>query len=387
MKNFVLHNPTKIIFGKNTINKIGPETYSFGCKVFLIFGEYSVKQNGILDQVSCSLKDAGCIIIEFGGVKSNPLLSHVRTGIEQFKKNNCDVICAVGGGSVIDSAKAISAGVKVEHDVWKFFTTKKSISSTAPLTCVSTLAASGSDNNSGMVLTRDQNQLKFGYGNRFLYPKVSILDPEATYSVPKDYTAYGAVDIVSHLLEFYLTTMVPSSPVQDRIIEGLMMSVMESCNNALINGRDYAARAELMWAASLALSGLTAAGLGRVGFPMHLIEHSLSAIYNVPHGAGLAVIIPGWMTFHAEKHPEKIAQLGENIFKIKGNCKKDIATETIAKFTNWFKDIDCPVTLGELSINPDHHVDIAVNTQPLAKVWRLKEYDVDTVCTILKLCR
>ncbi len=382
----MLHNPTKIIFGKDTIKHIGAETAFYGNKALLVYGQHSVKKNGVLDQVKSSLSKAGCQIVEYSDIKPNPLLSQVHEGISKFITTQCDVIVAVGGGSVIDSAKAISAGVPVNHDVWKFFTAKKSIKSALPLVCVPTLAASGTDNNSGMVITHDAKQLKFGYGSKFLYPKVSILDPQTTYSVPSSHTAFGAVDIISHLLEFYFTTKLPSTPVQDRIIEGLLCSVIESCENALKNGEDYEARAALMWTASLALSGLTSAGLGRVEFPMHLLEHSLSALFNVAHGAGLAVIIPSWMSFRALSNPEKIAQLGERVFQINRNNVYDSAVETTSQLKNWFQKIGCPVTLGELGVAPEQHKAIADNTQPLAKIWRLRQYNTETVRAILNLC-
>jgi alcohol dehydrogenase YqhD (iron-dependent ADH family) len=183
MQNFVFHNPTKIIFGKDTISSIGSESAVFGKNALLVYGQKSIKRNGIYDQVVKSLQKAGMQIYEHSGVQSNPVLSHVQQGIDIAKKNQADVIVAVGGGSVIDSAKAIAAGAKVEHNVWKFFIGKKSIKEALPLTCVLTLAASGSEMNSGMVVTNEETQQKFGFANKHLFPKASILDPTATFSV------------------------------------------------------------------------------------------------------------------------------------------------------------------------------------------------------------
>ncbi|HSH12609.1 MAG TPA: iron-containing alcohol dehydrogenase, partial [Desulfurivibrionaceae bacterium] len=217
MQNFVLHQTTKIIFGRETIAKIGPETAAFGHKVLLVYGCGSIKRNGIYLQVVESLAAAGLTVVEHGGVKSNPVLSHVRAGVELAKREQVEAVVAVGGGSVIDSAKAIAAGALVEHDVWQFFKGKKSIGAKLPLTCVLTLAAAGSEMNGGMVLTNEEKQQKFGIGNQVLKPEVSILDPAATFTVPATYTAYGAVDAVAHLLEFYFTTSDPETPVQDRL--------------------------------------------------------------------------------------------------------------------------------------------------------------------------
>ena len=174
--------------------------------------------------------EAGIDIVEHGGVRSNPLLTHVRQGVQLAKEHDAEVIVAAGGGSVIDTAKAIAAGAPVEHDVWKFFTGKKGIKTALPVTAVLTLAASGSEMNSGMVITNDATREKFGFGHRLLHPKTSILDPEATFTVPPEYTVYGAVDAISHVLEFYMTATDPDTPVQDRLMEGLIENAMTACN-------------------------------------------------------------------------------------------------------------------------------------------------------------
>ena len=202
MQNFVFHNPTKILFGKNTVPAIGNETALFGKKVLLVYGTGSIKKTGLYDRVIESLQKAELTVIEHPGVQSNPVLSHVHEGIALAKEHSCQVVCAVGGGSVLDEAKAICAGSTVEHDVWKFFTGKKSVKQPLPLTTVLTLAASGSEMNSGMVITNEKTSQKFGFANKHLHPKTSILDPTLTFSVPPDYTAFGAVDAIAHVLEF-----------------------------------------------------------------------------------------------------------------------------------------------------------------------------------------
>jgi alcohol dehydrogenase YqhD (iron-dependent ADH family) len=387
MQNFVFHNPTKIIFGKNTIPSIGPETLLWGRKCLFVYGGGSIKKNGVYDQVVLSLKGAGLEIVEHGGVQSNPLLSHIREGIDKVRAHDIDVIVAVGGGSVLDSGKAICAGAVVNHDVWKFFTGKKSMKSALPMTAVLTLAASGSEMNSGMVITRDETREKFGFGNKLLFPKASILDPETTYTVPPDYTAYGAVDAVAHVLEYYMTTEDPATPVQDRFMEGLIVNAMGSCERCLANPKDYNGRAELMWTATLALNGLTGAGLGRVGFPMHMIEHSLSALYNVPHGAGLSVVIPGWLRWHATRDPGKIIQLGSRIFNFELRGIEPAAETTIRILENWFSRVNSPVRLAELDIHPKDIPAIAENALLLAKIWRMEQYSQETIEDILYRCR
>jgi len=386
MKNFVFHNPTKILFGKGTIPSIGPETAALGKKALMVYGQGSIKKNTIYDQVTNSLEDACVTIVEHNGVQSNPVLSHVHQGIRLAKENKIDVIVAVGGGSVIDSAKAIAAGALVEHNVWKFFTGRKSIKDALPLSCVLTLAASGSEMNSGMVITNEETNQKFGFANKHLYPRVSILDPSATFSVSPDYTAYGAVDAIAHVLEFYFTNQEPYTPVQDYFMEGLVKSCIDSCNRVLKNLEDYDARADLMWAATLALNGLTGAGLGKVGFPMHMIEHSLSALYKVAHGAGLSVVIPGWMTYRAQQTPEKFAQFAERVFGITERLIEQKRTEGIQALLSWFKKIKTPTSLDELNIPSQDIPKIAENAVELAKIWGMPDYTEEKIEEILKLC-
>lgn len=386
MQNFVFQNPTKILFGKGTIPAIGPETVAFGRKVLLVYGSGSIKMNGIYQQVTDSLNLAGAEVVEHPGVQSNPVLSHVREGIALAKKQKCQVVCAVGGGSVLDEAKAICAGAVVDHDVWKFFTGKKSVTSPLPLTTVLTLAASGSEMNSGMVITNEETQQKFGFANKKLFPKTSILDPEATCSVPADYTAYGAVDAIAHVLEFYFTTIDPATPVQDRFMEGLIINAMESCDRVLADLHDYQGRADLMWTATLALNGLTAAGLGKVGFPMHMIEHSLSARYNVPHGAGLSAIIPGWMRHQHQSTPARFAQFAERVFALRDGSLEERGERGIAALKRWFEKVKSPTSLADLKIAGEDIPQIAENAVALAKVWRMPDYDQNRIETILAGC-
>jgi hypothetical protein len=386
MQNFVLHQTTKIIFGRETIAKIGPETAAFGGKVLLVYGSGSIKRNGVYRQVVASLTAAGLGIVEHGGVKSNPLLSHVRAGVTLAKREQVEVVVAVGGGSVIDSAKAIAAGALADHDVWQFFKGKKGITAKLPLLCVLNLAAAGSEMNGGMVLTNEEKQQKFGIGNQMLKPEVSILDPVATFTVPANYTAYGAVDAIAHLLEYYFTTGDPATPVQDRLSEGLIVNIIESCEQCLAHPTDYDARASLMWCATLALNGLTAAGLGLVGFPMHMIEHSLSAIYDVPHGAGLSVVMPAWLTWRMGEAPARFAQFGRRVFGLAGS-DEEVGAAGIAALKAWFAKIGSPVTLGELRITGEAIPALADNALALARLWRLRDYDAAKIAEILRLAR
>ncbi len=385
MRNFVLENPTKILFGRDTIAKIGPEARAFGQKALLVYGRESLKRSGLHGQIRQSLDASGITVIEHGGVKANPVVSHVREGIGLCKRHGVEVIVAAGGGSVIDEAKAIAAGSVVAHDVWKFFKGKAGITEPLPLCTVLTLAASGSEMNGGMVITNDETLLKLGIGNKRLCPKVSILDPTVTFSVPPDYTAYGAVDAIAHTLEFYCTAQDPHTPVQDRFIEGLIINLMEGCDQALADPNNYSARANLMWCATMALNGWTAAGLGQVGFPMHMIEHSMSALHDVPHGAGLAVVIPAWLRWAAGREPRKIAQLAERVLLINQGSCEERAMAGIARLADWFATIGCPTTLAGLAIPAETIPQLAGHSLTQAKLWRLEQYDQTTIEEILRL--
>lgn len=383
MDNFVFHNPTKIIFGHHTIPAIGPETAVYGRNVLLVYGSGSIKKNNIYEQVIASLIGHDLRVTEFNGVQPNPTLAHVHNGIKLAKKN-IDVIVAVGGGSVIDSAKAIAAGVPVDHDVWQFFRGKKSMQSTLPVLTVLTLAASGSEMNSGMVLTNEGKKQKFGFANRLLFPKVSILDPTATFSVPKNQTAYGAVDCLAHVLEFYCTNRQSYSPLQDRIMEGLLITTMECCDQLLADPGNYEARAAFMWNATLALNGLTGAGLGKVGFPMHMIEHSLSAHNSrIAHGAGLSVIIPAWLKWQAEKDPQRIAAFCKKLFRVDTEDDHLAAGTGIDCLRQWFIASGCPVTLKQIGFDTTDIEALAESVLALARIWRMREYSKEVITEIL----
>ena len=387
MHNFVFSNPTKILFGRGTVDSVGTESRAWGGRGLLVYGQNSLKKHGLYGRIRQALHQAELDLAEFGGIRSNPLLSDVRRGITLAREHRAEVIIAAGGGSVIDTAKAIAAGALVDHDVWKFFTGKKSVKQTLPVISVLTLAASGSEMNSGMVITNDATQEKFGFGHRLLYPKVSILDPETTFTVPANLTAYGAVDALSHVLEFYLTTQDPDTPVQDRLMEGLIENAMVACERCLADPADYNGRANLMWTAALALSGLTAAGLGRVGFPMHLVAHSLGALHSVPHGAALSAIIPGWLRFHQESHGKRLNQLSSRLFLHENPCGSTGTSPQFAtRCSAWLGRIQAPVSLADLGIGAEAIPAIAENSRGLARIWRLRSYPPEVVASLLHHC-
>lgn len=386
MQPFVFHNPTQVVFGGGGVDKVGKHTASYGGKALLVYGQGSIKTHGIYQRVVASLQQAGVAWVEHGGVKSNPVLTHVRAGVAVAKAEQVDVIVAVGGGSVLDSAKAIAAGAASEHDVWDFFLERR-VEKALPLVTVLTLAATGSEMNSGAVVTNEETRQKYNIGSPLLFPKVSILDPCLTYSVTADYSAYSAVDAISHLLEGYFTSADRATPLQDRFVEGLVKTIMESTEQILRQPDHAEARATMMWAASLALNGLSTAGIGVYGFPNHMIEHSLSALYDVAHGAGLSIVMPAWMAYCAEQKPAKFAQFAFRVFGCDGGSEAERAQFAGEALKQWFRKIGSPVSLREVEIPAEDIAAIAENATMLAEKWGLSDYRRDVIAAILERCR
>jgi alcohol dehydrogenase YqhD (iron-dependent ADH family) len=387
MQNFIFENPTKIIFGQGQISRAGKEVARFGRTVLLVYGLESIKKNGVYDQVTASLREAGLNIVEFPGVKSNPMLSHTLKGIALARERQVDVVLAVGGGSVIDTAKTIAAGVKADHDVWDFFTYKKPIQSALPVLTVLTLAASASEMNAAAVMTREEGLQKFSIRSPHIQPRVSILDPTALFTLLPAYSAYSAVDAITHMLEPYFNNTEPDSRFQDRLVEGLIRTIMESTEIILKEPANYSARADMMWATTWAFNGLTSAGMGLISLPVHMIEHSLSAIYDVAHGAGLSIVLPGWMQYTLDRNARKLARLAREIFLISEKDERLAAIAGIGQFKAWFAAIGSPTSLKEAGI-PNEDIDkIAENAAVLAQVWQLKDYTREVITEILRQCR
>ena len=386
MKNFEFWNPTKIIFGKDTISQIGQEAQKFGEKALLVYGKSSIKKNGVYDKVINSLRAAQIEVVEFSGVKSNPVLSHVEEGIAYAKQQQVDLIVPVGGGSVLDEGKAIAVGARTNENIWDFYIYKATITDALPVVTVLTLAATGSEMNFTSVLTNETTQQKYAIDTPCIFPKVSILDPTATYTVPPTYTAYGAVDIISHATEGYFTCEDAWTPIQDRLVEGLVKTVMECAEKIFENLEDYQARSTLMWASTLALNGLPVAGIGDYEFPNHMIEHSLSSMYDVAHGAGLSIVTPGWMKYMCRKSPAKFAQFADRVFGIREATAEKTAEKGIEALKSWFEKIGSPTTLSAENIPADDIPRIAENAEQAAVLWELKGYTKEVIIEILNWC-
>ncbi|OGR00250.1 MAG: butanol dehydrogenase [Deltaproteobacteria bacterium RIFOXYD12_FULL_50_9] len=379
MRDFVFHNPTKIIFGLGREAEIGSELAKAGVhKLLFVYGKLSIKQSGLYDRVIDSLKRANIEFIPFGGVSSNPILSHVRQGIALAKAERVDALLAVGGGSVIDESKTIAVGVLSNDDIWQYFIGKK-VTAALPVYTILTLAATGSEMNGNAVVTNESTQQKFSIGSSFVYPRVSILNPALTCSVPPDYTAYAAVDAIAHVIEAYFTS--ESRPgLQNRLVESIIHTVIDTTENILNDPDNVEARGEFMWAATLALNGLTTSGVGQYGFPNHMLEHALSAIYNIPHGAGLAIIIPAWMRWYLKTNSNQFDHFAKIIFS------ESTGTAGINALEQWLSSIGAPIRLANAGIPVTDIPLIVDNAFSIASLWGVDAvYTRQTISAILHL--
>ena len=294
MENFTVFNPTTLYFGKNVLNRLGFTINNYGKRVLLVYGVKSIKNNGLYEVIKQQLDSIGAEVFEYGGIRSNPVVQDVDAAAAIGREHGVDVILAVGGGSVIDSAKIISIAIPVEVSAWGFFERRMIPRTAIPLVAVLTLAATGTEMNQFAVLTNHDTENKTGYGNPLLYPKHSFLDPQLTVSVPANYTAYGIADLVAHCLEVYFGKG-EEATLSDRFIFSIIREAMEY-GPALMNDlSDYSLRAKIMYAATMALNGMTQYGRVSGEWGVHSIGHLLSLLYDIPHGASLTIVYPAWL--------------------------------------------------------------------------------------------
>lgn len=387
MQDFWTHIPTKIIFGRNKIEQIGEVTRTLGIKTLFVFGYESIQKRGIYQLVREKLNDMNVEVFDHGGVKPNPVISHVREGVKKAKSNQVDSILAVGGGSVIDEAKAIAMGAVVEDDVWDFFAIGKKPSKALAVIAVSTLAATGSEMNGSTVITNEETKEKIPISSPCLYPKISILDPLLTCSVSANLTAYGIVDAFSHVLEPYFNARDNNTPVQDRIAEALFLSLFEISKRLFNNLYDYNARADMMWTACMANNFLIHPGLGTIRYENHLIAHSLGAIFDIEHGAALSVIIPGWMKYTCLQKLRKFSQFASRVMGINdGLSEQEKANQGILKLKDWFASMGSPVSLKQLGITERDIHTIITSVIPLAAKSKMEDINRNVLREILNLC-
>ena len=334
MKNFVFYNPVKIIFGIGETTKLGVETKAVGERPLVVFGKTSAKETGLDSRCLNILKECGLKPTPFYGIEPNPRESTCDKAVAIVSENDCDCVVGVGGGSVMDASKLIAVSASGEKPVWSYVKREVKAESALPVVLLPTLAATGSEFNAGAVITNWETKEKFGFHSPFIFPKVSIMDPELTASTPPNHTAYGGVDIIIHVLETYLTTDDEHTPVQDYVSEGVMKTVMEYLPQALIEGNDLTARSQLSWASAVALSGMPNNGRSG-GFLMHWMEHIMSAYYDIPHGLGLAYLLLPTLEYVEKHFPSRFEKFVSNV------------TDDIRGF---LVSIDCLTSLKEMGI-------------------------------------
>lgn len=353
MFHFNYYAPTQVIFGKGTEEKTGELVKAQNCKKVLIhYGSGSVKRTGLLDRVKQALEKEEIAYTELGGVVPNPRLSLVKEGIELCKKEGVDFILAVGGGSVIDSAKAIGYGVANGGDVWDFYSHKRNAEGCLPIGVILTISATGSEMSDSSVITNEDGWIKTGYHSEYCRPKFAIMNPELTMTLPDYQTACGCTDILMHTMERYFTKR-ENMELTDSIAEALMRTVIENAKILKENPKDYNARAEVMWAGSLSHNGLTGCGNGGNDFATHALEHELGGVYDVAHGAGLAALWGSWARYVYKEIPERFHKFAVRVMGLEdtGNAE-EMAVRGIEAVEEFFREIKMPTNLRELGLTP-----------------------------------
>lgn len=391
MNNFEFYSPTRVIFGRGVVSRLGEVCGPMGRRALLVYGRSSIKKSGLYDEVKNQLSRAGVSVAEHGGVTANPVLDHAEEGIRIVKEEKVDFILAVGGGSVIDESKAIAAGACGETPLWDYYLKKGVIEKALPIAAVQTLPATSSETNQAGVLTNPETREKFSIRSPHLAPRAAFLDPELTFTIPLSYTSYACFDIMSHLLEGYFTATDPFAPVQDGFVEGTVRAVMESLGRILKDPRDYNARASVMWAGALGWNGLANAGLEGASIPSHMLEHPLSAVYDIPHGAGLSVVMPAWLEKKKEEILPRILKFGREILRLPGlsgvSRDEDKADAVIEAFRTWITSVNCPLTLAQAGVdNPDMD-ELTTQALKLCRLWGITGYDERIIRGIYEDCR
>lgn len=349
MNNFTYYTPTKVVFGKDTQNQVGALVSQMGCKkVLLHYGGQSAKKSGLLDQIEASLQEYNIHYVSLGGVVPNPRLSLVYKGIELAKQENVDFILAVGGGSVIDSAKAIGYGVANQGDVWDFYDRKRHATACLPIGVVLTIAAAGSEMSDSSVITKEDGGIKRGYSNDICRPKFAVMNPELTLTLPDYQTACGCTDILMHTLERYFPAG-DHLELTDTIAESVMKTVIKNAKILKENPQDLKARYEIMWAGSLSHNGLTGCGIIGNDFATHGLEHELSGMFDVAHGAGLAAVWGSWARYVYKDVLPRFVRFAVEVMNVsKEGTDEEIAIKGIEALEEFFREIGMPTSIHQL---------------------------------------
>jgi len=381
MKAFVLHNPTKIVFGRDKVFEIGKEIKSAGyLQILLAYGQGSIKKTGTYDKVVASLNKENIKYAELSGIKPNPVFSKVIEGIEICRKEHIEAILAVGGGSVVDSVKAIAGGVFFGGDFWQVFQHKARVEEALPIFVVLTLSATGSEMNPSAVVTNERTREKFFFTSTAVYPKVSILDPVLQFSLPNYQTAAGVSDIIAHIFELYFCGE-EETELQDEFSEGILRTVLYFTPILLQRPNDYRARTQIILSALFALNGVNGIGREPGDWSTHMLEHALSGIYpEVAHGAGLAIIFPAWLKYMMPYIEKKITRFSQRMWGI------DNPLKGIQKLKDWFSSIGLETSLKEFGIREKEISVLTEMTMRMSPLGSVKVLNGDDVETIFSYC-
>ncbi|MCT1901282.1 iron-containing alcohol dehydrogenase [Oceanobacillus sojae] len=363
MENFIYHNPTKLIFGKGQIEKLSGEIQPYGSRILIVYGGGSIKKNGIYDRVLEELEKINAEVFELSGVEPNPRVSTVREGVRICREQKIDFILAIGGGSTIDCTKAIAVGAVTDADMWDVVTKKEKPAGALPFGTILTLAATGSEMNSGSVITNWETNEKHGWGSPYTYPRFSILDPVHTFSVPHDQTIYGLVDMMSHVLEHYFHHE-ENTPIQDRWCEGILLTLIDVGPKLLADPENYAYRSTAMLGGTLALNNMLNLGY-RGDWATHNLEHAVSAVHDIPHGGGLAILFPNWMKHVLdESNVDRFKQLAVRVFDVdtRGKSDKVVALEGIDCLREFWNELGAPSRLADYNIDKSTVEEMAEKT-------------------------
>lgn len=387
MDNFVFNNYTKIIFGKGCENDVGREITKYGRRILLHYGGGSIKRNGVYDSVLSSLKEAGAEVVELGGVQPNPRLSLVRKGAELCKAEGIEAVLAVGGGSVIDSAKAIALNALYDDDAWDFHARRAVPKAMLPVGVVLTIPAAGSESSDCSVITNEDGFIKRGLRHDCMYPMFAIINPELMYSLPKEQIANGCSDIFAHLLERYFTNT-RGVEFTDRMIEAAMKTVVNNARAMVCGTADYDAWSQVVWAGTIAHNNLL--NTGRVGdWGSHNIEHELSAHYDIAHGAGLAIVFPAWMKYVMDHDVPRFVQFATRVFNVENDPfdQKKVAKKGVEAYSAFLKSLGLPLTLAEAGIGTEKFSLMAKQAVEIGggKQGNFVELREDDIVSILKI--
>lgn len=387
MNSFIYNVPTKIYFGENQLGHLGEELSKFGKNVLLTYGGGSIKKSGLYDEVISEIKKSGLNVFELSGIDPNPRVTSVNEGANICKKEKIDVVLAVGGGSVIDCSKFICAGALYDGDAWDISINKVDVKKCLPLVTILTLSATGTEMNSGGVITNLDTNDKVGNGFKEMLPKVSFLNPALTYTVNEYQTACGSVDILSHIIEQYF---VRDQDLQmlDHVMEALMKTVIEYAPIAMKDPNNYEARANLMWASSWALNGFVSGGK-KQGWSCHPMEHELSAYYDITHGLGLAILTTRWFKYVLDDTTvDKFYQFGVNVFEIDKNLPKQEVAEKAIECTEkfFFETLKLDSSLSKINIDDKHFEIMAEKASNHGAKYGYKNLMKEDIIKIFQMC-